>query len=222
MFASKYVGQHRVGRLLDRLGQRFRQHDVFRRAVLATIERHRAQEGVRRLQPVGNRLDDLLADRHLAAILKIVLRPHADLAQHIFELLAVELPVRTLEGGVRHGELRQLVLRKAEAELACLLVEHGAGNELRQNLFVDAERLGLLARQPRAELLRHHRDLPVVGEAVFDRRNRGAAGGDDRIAAEAGDQRAGDAPDGKAHDEEDQQQFRHPGSGSTSQGRKHE
>ncbi len=44
--------ERRVRRLLDRLDQRLRQHDVFRRTVLAAIERHGAQEGVRRLQPV--------------------------------------------------------------------------------------------------------------------------------------------------------------------------
>ena len=107
--------------------------------------------------PVRDGLDDLLADGDLRAVLQIVVRAHADLAQRIFELLAVEAAVRSLEGRIVHGQRGQLVLGQAEAEFAGLLVEHGAGDQLRQHLVLDAERLGLFAREAGAELLRHDR-----------------------------------------------------------------
>ena len=87
----------------------------------------------------------------LRAVGEIVLRPHADLAQHIVELLAVEAAVRALEGRVLGRQRGEAVLGKAEPHLARLLVEHGAGHELRQHLVVEAERLRLLARQALAE-----------------------------------------------------------------------
>ena len=210
--------QNVVGRLLDRLHERLRQHDVFRGPVLAAIERHGAQEGVGRLEPVGYGFHDLLADRHLGAVPEIVFRPHADLLEREFELLAVEFAVRTLEGRIVHRQPGQLVLGEAEAKFARLLVENRACDQLRQHLVFDAERLCLLAGDPGSELLRQHRQLAVVGEAVFDRRNGRAAGGDHRVAAESVRHLAGNAPDGKAHHEHDEEKFRHPGSGGSSQG----
>ena len=134
-------------------------------------------------------------------------------AQHLFELLPVERAARALEGRIFTRELRQPVLGDAEPELARLLVEHRAGHQLRQHLLVDAERRGLLARQPDAELLRHHLDLAVVGQAVLLERDRRAAGRDDMRRPEAADHASGNAPDRKADDQHEQQQFGDPGSG---------
>ena len=72
-------------------------------------------------------------------------------------------------------------MRDAEPELARLLVEHRAGHQLRQHLLVDAERLRLFARQPLAEALRHHVDLPVVGETIVCHGHRGFADANDTV-----------------------------------------
>src|SRR5206468_3096447 len=106
------------------------------------------------------------------------------------ELLAIEFAVGALEGGVFPRELRQPVLGDAEPELARLLVEHGAGDQLRHDLLVYAKSLRLLARQPCAELLRQYLDLTVVGEAIILHRDGGTAGLDDMRRAEAGDHAA--------------------------------
>ena len=129
------------------------------------------------------------------------------------ELLAVERAVGPLEGRVFARELRQPVLGDAEPELARLLVEHRAGDQLRQHLLVDAERHRLLARQPRAELLRDHLHLPVVGEAIVLQRHRRAARLDDMRGAEAADHLPGNAPDREADDQHEEQKFGDPGTG---------
>ena len=79
---------------LDRLDRRFGQRDVLGRAVLAAVERDGTQEGVGRLHAVRDGFDDLAADGLLRTVAEVVLGPHADLAQHVFELLPVELSVR--------------------------------------------------------------------------------------------------------------------------------
>ncbi len=178
------------------------------------------EEGVGHLHAVGDGVDDLLAHGHVLAVRQIVLRPHADLLQHEVELLAVELAVGPVEGRVLGGEFGQTLLGHAELHLACLLVEHGAGDELPQHLLLDAERLGLLLGQALAEALRKRCHLAVIGQAVFGRRDRRAAGGDDRVARASRDP-ARNAPDGEAHHEDAEQDSGGPVSGGLAKGVEH-
>ena len=62
-----------------------------------------------------------------------------------------------MEGRVFRGQRGDAVLGKAELQQARLLVEHGAGDQLREDLVVEAERRRLFARQALAELLRQRR-----------------------------------------------------------------
>src|SRR5690606_7778760 len=128
-----------------------------------------------RRQAIRDRLDDLLANRDLLAVLEVVVWRHTDLAQHPLELGAVEAAVGGAEGRVLCRQRSKAVTRQAKTHLASLLVEHGASNELRQHLIVDAEGLRLLTGQRRAELLRELTDLTVIGEAVFEDRDPGLA-----------------------------------------------
>ena len=145
--------EHAVGWRLDRLDQRLRQGQIVDGAVFAAIERDRLEEGVRSLEAIRNRLDDLLAHRHLGPVLQIVLRPHAEFAQPGFEQPAVELAIRALEGGFLPRQFGQPVLGEAKPELARLFVEDGARHQLSQHLVVDAIGLGLLAADALADLL---------------------------------------------------------------------
>ena len=171
--------QRRIGGRLDRLDERARHRQVVDRTIFAAIERHCLEEGVGGRQPVGNRLDDLLANGDLLTIAQIILRRHPDLAQHIVELPAVERAVGALEGRIFARQCRQLVLGDAEPELARLLVENRAGDKLPEHLLIDAEGSRLLAGQAGSQLLRHHLDLPVVGEPIVLERDGGAARHDD-------------------------------------------
>ncbi len=170
---------------------------------LAPVQSDSLQECVWRLEAVGDRLDDLLADRHVGAVLQIVFRPHADLLEQVFERASVERAARSFEGRVLAGQLGQPVLREAEPELAGLFVENGAANELTEHLTVNAVRGRLLMRQALAELLRHLVELTVVGEPILVERHLGASGHDDRVVSgEAAHHPPGNTPDQEAQNQQ--------------------
>jgi hypothetical protein len=183
-----------LGRLLDRLDERGWKRDHLDGAALALMQRHRPQEGIGHGQSVGHRLNDLLSLGDPLAVVEIVLRAHADLAQHPIELAPVEATVRAVEGRILRSQLRQAVLRKAKAHLARLFVQQRAGHQLAHHLLVDAEELRLLARYVSAILLRQEAQLPVIGEPVVDDRDIGLAGSQHGVAA-ALHHLAGNAPD---------------------------
>ncbi len=162
-------------------------------------------------------MHDLLALGDLLAVAEIVLRPHADLAQHEFELRAVEIAVGALEGGVLGGQLGEAILGQAEVHLARLLVQQRSRHHLAQHLLVEAEGLRLLARDRRAELLRQKLNLAVIGKPVVEH-GYGRLSGGQHMVAHAAEDRAGNAPDREAEHEKTEQKLDQKGTGSAAQG----
>ena len=71
---------------IDGLDERARQGDIFDRPVLAAIERHGAQEGVRRRNAVGYGLDDLLPDQDWSMIIAAAVGTSVPLVLHRFNV----------------------------------------------------------------------------------------------------------------------------------------
>ena len=97
--------------------------------------------------------------------------------------------------------LHHIGIGHAEPELACALVERGAGDHLAQDLLLEAERTRLVGRDRTAQLLAELLEPLIVLLAELVDRNLGAADLGDRRDAEPAENVA-DAPDAEADDEE--------------------
>ena len=174
-------------------------------------------KNLRRGKAVRYRLDDLAADRDLAAFLDVIVRRDTAVAQKHIEFLAIEGAVRGLEGRIVADELGEAVLRKPEVHVGGKLIERCAGNELRHRLLPDAKGACLLRRDLHAQLLAYRLDLAAIGEAEFVGIDVLIADRDNGSAIATGDEGALDAPHTEGCRKKKQQTLGNPGLGDFSQ-----
>ena len=118
----------------------------------------------------------------------------AGITDDLLEARALELAVGAAKGRVAGDAVGDILVGKAEAQLARLFVESGFGDELTEQLTIETERARLVVRNRPAHALAELLQLVgVIGAELFDR-DFGAADLGDGVDAEAAEDVA-DAPD---------------------------
>ncbi len=154
-------------------------------------------------EAAGDRLAELLAQRHEPLLLEEAAFAQADFAEIGVESRAVEAAVGALEDG-RVGKLARHFLRgHGEAQAAGLLVKRRLADHLVQHLPVESDEARLLAGEAAAALL-DLGDALLEGAAEGLDADVGAADRGDAVRAIAAEDVA-DAPDREADDQEPEQ-----------------
>jgi len=123
------------------------------------------------------------------------------IADDLLEARAVELAVGPAETRIAGDAARDLGVGKAKAQLARILVERGLGDDLAENLPVEAEPARLVGRDRPSNLAPDLLQAVGVELAELLDRNFGVADLGHRVAPETAENVA-DAPDRKAHDQQ--------------------
>ena len=184
----------------DIAGLRRGERDKLDGALFGLVLHQRFERGVRHLQIAADGLRDLPAQHHITLFGDEAAFAEAGIADHGFKTRAIELAVGAAKGRVAGDAVGDILVGKAEAQLARQFVERGFGDKLTEQLAVEAERARLIVRDRPAHALTELLQLVgVIGAELLDR-DFGAADLGDRIHAEATEDVA-DAPDREGDDQ---------------------
>ncbi|MEY9532091.1 hypothetical protein ABIA19_001881 [Sinorhizobium fredii] len=160
------------------------------------------------------------ANRHLAAVLDVVLFRQSGIAQHAREGHPIELAVRAMKGGILADEPGEPIFGEAEIHVFGKLIESGACDELRIDLRLHAECAGLLSRERRPKLPGKQAQLALIGKPIVAAGDLHFADRHHRIGR-AGNHQGLTAPHHEGEDENGQEAFDDPRLGGVSQGVEH-
>ena len=170
------------------------------RALLVLEADQRIDQGFRRLEPRGDGVGDLAAQRNPALVGDIALLGVADLPDRGLEARRVEVAGDALEVRIASDHPHGLGVGLAKAELPGVVVKRRLRDDLLQHLAVEAEGARLIHGQRPAELAADLLQLLGVELAELLGRNLGAADlGQRRLPEPLED--VGDAPDAEADDQ---------------------
>ena len=196
--------EHLRRRLGDFAGLRLRQQDVFDGALFVLVAVGRLEQRLRHGRSFQHRARELPA-QHLAALVgDIALLGGLRLAQQHLEPLPVELAVRSPQRGVGRDAPRHLGVGNAKPQRPDLLVERGLGDQLADQLPVDAERARLFHGDRTSKLAPHLLEPLGVELPELVGGDLGAADPCEARLAEAAEDVA-DAPDREADRDQPEQ-----------------